>query len=160
VGLFDRAGARNVRFVWSVNPNLFESQGAWQRATRRYWPGSRYVDAVGMTMIDFGGEKDYRVARFVPRLAALRSGYRKPIVLTEVNTAYRGRVRWLRDFRLLLAHTPAISAVYWSQLPSRGTAHLDGAGLLDWDIQRDPRAAAQLRRIVLTPTQPIERTLR
>ena len=159
VGLFDRAGARNVRFVWSVNPNLFESQGAWQRATRRYWPGSRYVDAVGMTMIDFGGEKDYRVARFVPRLAALRSGYRKPIVLTEVNTAYRGRVRWLRDFRRLLARTPAISAVYWSQLPSRGTAHLDGAGLLDWDIQRDPRAAAQLRRIVLTPTHPIERTL-
>ena len=63
VGLFDRAGARNVRFVWSVNPNLYQSPGTWERITRRYWPGSRYVDALGMTMIDFGGEKDYRVAR-------------------------------------------------------------------------------------------------
>ncbi len=149
VGLFDRVGARNVRFVWSVNPNLFQSPAAWQRVTRRYWPGSPYVDSVGMTMIDFGGEKDYRVARFVPRLAALRRSYGKPIVLTEVNTAQRGRVRWLRDFRRLLARTPAISAVYWSQLPSRGTTHLNGAGFLDWDVQRDPPAAAELRRIVL-----------
>jgi hypothetical protein len=148
VGLFDRAGARNVRFVWSVNPNLYQRRAAWRRVTRRYWPGSRYVDAVGMTMIDFGGEKDYRVARFAPRLADLRRTYCEPIVLTEVNTAYHGRVRWLRAFRRLLERMPGISAVYWSQLPSRGTAHLDDAGLLDWDVQRDPPAAAQLRQIV------------
>jgi hypothetical protein len=148
VELFHRAGARNVRFVWSVNPNLYQRRGAWQRVTHRYWPGSRYVDAVGMTMIDFGGLKDYRVRRFAPRLAALRRIYRKPIVLTEVNTDYRGRVGWLRDFRRLLARTPGITAVYWSQLPSRGTAHLDDAGLLDWDVQRDPPAAAELRRII------------
>ena len=59
----------------------------------------------------------------------------------------------------MLAHTPWIRAVEWSQLPSRGKAQHDGAGVLDWDIQRDPRAAAELRRIVLTPTHPTERTL-
>jgi len=148
VGLFLRAGADNVRFVWSVNPNLYQRSANWQRVTRRYWPGSRYVDAVGMTMIDFGGEKDYRVSRFAPRLDVLRRTYRKPIVLTEVNTAYEGRVGWLRNFHRLLARTPGISAVYWSQLPSRGTTHLNDAGFLDWDVQRDPRAAAELRRIV------------
>jgi hypothetical protein len=148
VRLFHRAGARNVRFVWSVNPNLYQRSAAWQRVTRRYWPGSRYVDAVGMTMIDFGGAKDYRVARFAPRLDVLRRTYRKPIVLTEVNTDYDGRVGWLRNFRRLVERTPGIDSVFWSQLPSRGTAHLDGAGFLDWDVQRDPPAAAELRRIV------------
>jgi mannan endo-1,4-beta-mannosidase len=148
VRLFRQAGARNVRFVWSVNPNLYQRRKTWRRVTRRYWPGSGYVDALGMTMIDFGGVKDYRVARFVPRLAELRASYRRPIVLTEVNTDYHGRVRWLRDLRRLLRRTPGISAVYWSQLPSRGTAHLKDAGFLDWDVQRDPAAAAQLRNII------------
>lgn len=148
VRLFDEAGARNVRFVWSVNPNLYQSPRIWRKVTRLYWPGDRYVDEVGMTMIDFGGKKDYRVARFAPRLADLRRIYRKPIVLTEVNTDYRGRVRWLRDLRRLLRRTLGLSAVFWSQLPSRGTAHLADAGWLDWDVQRDPRAAAVLRGIV------------
>ena len=62
--LFGVAGARNVRFVWSVNANLYEPEAEWLSNARRYWPGSRYVDAVGSTMIDFGGEKDYTVARF------------------------------------------------------------------------------------------------
>ncbi len=148
VRLFDEAGANNVRFVWSVNPNLYEMPRAWRHLTRRYWPGSRYVDAVGMTMIDFGGAKDYRVARFAPRLTDLRRIYRKPIMLTEVNTDYQGRVKWLRDLRRLLRRTPGISALFWSQLPSRGTAHLKNAGWLDWDVQHDPRSAAVLRRII------------
>ena len=148
VRLFHQSGARNVRFVWSANANLYQPRETWRRVTRRYWPGSRYVDAVGMTMINFGGLKDYRVARFAPRLAELHATYRKPMVLAEVNTAYHGRVRWLRDLRRLLRRTPGITAVYWSQLPSRGTAHLKNAGFLDWEVQRDPRAAAQLRNII------------
>jgi hypothetical protein len=43
-----------------------------------YWPGTRYVDAVGSTMIDFGGVNTYPVARFEPRLRWLRAHFRKP----------------------------------------------------------------------------------
>ena len=139
VRLFDRAGARNVRFVWSVNPNLYQHSANWQRVTRRYWPGSRYVDAVGMTMIDFGGEKDYRVSRFAPRLA------RPARTLPQADRPHRGQHRLRGPRRAGCStsadcsrRTPGIDAVYWSQLPSRGTAHLDGSGLLDWDVQRDP----------------------
>jgi hypothetical protein len=99
-------------------------------------------------MIDFGGQKDYRVARFLPRLMALHHAYRKPIVITEANTDYAGRVRWLSDFRRMLRTAPWIRAVYWSQLPSRDIAHMAGAGLLDWDVQHDPASAAVLRGIV------------
>jgi mannan endo-1,4-beta-mannosidase len=149
VRLFRVAGARNVRFVWSVNANLYEPESVWLQTARQYWPGSRYVDAVGSTMIDFGGEKDYAVARFAPRLRTLHAQFGKPIVLAETNTEYAGRVRWLRDLREMLQGMPWVRAVMWSQLASRGKMHRTGAtGVVDWDIQRDPPAAAELRKII------------
>jgi mannan endo-1,4-beta-mannosidase len=148
VGLV-RSIAPNVRFVWSANPSLYESARAWSRELRHYWPGSRWVDAVGSTMISFGGRKTYPVARFVPRLRALHRTYRKPLMIPEANTAMRGREAWLRAFRRMLNRTPWITSVAWSQLPSRGTAQMRGAaGQLDWDVTRDPVAAAQLAGIV------------
>jgi hypothetical protein len=149
VRLFDVAGADNVRFVWSVNANLYEPESTWVAGARRYWPGARYVDAVGSTMIDFGGAKDYTVARFAPRLRKLHAEFGKPVILAETNTEYDGRVAWLRDFCRMLGGMPWVRAVFWSQLPSRGKAHRTGStGVVDWDVQRDPPAAAQLRRVV------------
>jgi len=149
VRLFGAAGVRNVRFVWTVNANLYEPERVWMRNARRYWPGRRYVDAVGSTMIDFGGDKNYTVARFVPRLRALRATFGKPVILAETNTEYAGRVAWLANLRTMLTYMPWIRAVMWSQLPSRGKAHRAGAsGVVDWDVQRDPPAAAQLRAII------------
>jgi hypothetical protein len=132
-----------------LNANLYEPESVWMRNARRYWPGARYVDVVGSTMIDFGGDKDYTVARFVPRLRALRTQFRKPVILAETNTEYDGRVAWLSDLRAMLRSMPWIRAVMWSQLPSRGKAHRAGtSGLVDWDVQRDPPAAAHLRAII------------
>jgi mannan endo-1,4-beta-mannosidase len=143
------AGATNVRFVWSVNLNLYEPAGVWLANARRYWPGDRYVDDVGATVIDFGGDKDYPVGRFVPRLRALHREFDKSVVLAETNTDWVGRVAWLRDLRTALAGLPWIRAVMWSQLPSRGQAHRAGSsGLLDWDVQRDPAAATELRGLI------------
>jgi mannan endo-1,4-beta-mannosidase len=148
VRIFDVARAGNVRFVWSVNPNLYEGQRAWRRGLRSYWPGSRYVDAVGSTMINFGGVKAYPVRRFIPRLRWLRQTFRKPLVLTEVNTAYADRIRWLADLRRTLSTMPWIRAVAWSQLPSRGKLHQTGTGMVDWDVQTDAAASAQLTAII------------
>jgi hypothetical protein len=148
VGLV-RSIAPNARFVWSPNPSLYEPSGTWSRSVRRYWPGGPWVDAVGSTVIDFGGRKSYPVARFVPRLRALRRWYGKPVMIAEANTDQNGRVTWLRQFRTMLRGMPWITAVAWSQLPSRGTAQMRGAaGRLNWDVQRDPPAAAQLRGII------------
>ena len=149
VRLFGVAGADNVRFVWSVNADLYEPADVWLRGLRRYWPGRRYVDAVASTMIDFGGDKDYPVARFVPRLRTLHKELGKPVILAETNTEFDGRVTWLRDLRRMLRDMPWIRAVMWSQLPSRGKAHRTGhTGTVDWDIQRDPAAGAALARII------------
>jgi hypothetical protein len=148
VTLFRRAGALNVRFVWSVNPSLYVPAGSWERGLQRYWPGSNYVDVVGSTMINFGGRKRYSVERFVRRLDVLHRGFHKPVILAETNTEFRGRVEWLSDLRRLLRGSPWIRAVVWSQLPSRGTAHMRGAGELNWDVRRDSPAAAILRGII------------
>jgi Glycosyl hydrolase family 26 len=147
VRLFRAAGVHNVRFVWSVNPSLFLSYRTWLRSVRVYWPGRRYVGAVGSTMINFGGRKRYTVARFNPRLRELRRRYHKPILLTEVNTIYRGRARWLRDLRRLVARTRWIRSIAWYQHRSRGQVQIPGAGNLAWDAQRDPVGAALLRSI-------------
>ena len=126
VRLFRVAGAHNVRFVWSVNANLYEPEAVWRRTARRYWPGSRYVDLVGTTMIDFGGDKDYAVARFAPRLRALHREFGKPIVLAETNTEYDGARRVAARLRAMLRGMPWIRAVMWSQLPSRGKVQRTG----------------------------------
>ncbi|MDA0159913.1 glycosyl hydrolase [Solirubrobacter ginsenosidimutans] len=148
VRVFEAAGASNVRFVWSVNPNLYEDVRTWRGGLRAYWPGRRYVDAVGSTMIDFGGVKSYPVARFVPRLRWLRAAFGKPVILTEVNTAYAGRVQWLHSLRAMLAELPWISVVTWSQLPSRGKVHQAGTGVLDWDVRSDPSSGSLLASII------------
>jgi mannan endo-1,4-beta-mannosidase len=148
VRLFGVAGARNVRFVWSANANLYEPARVWRKTLRHYWPGRRYVDLVGTTMIDFGGNKDYPVREFAPRLRSLRREYDKPIVLAETNTEARGATRWLSDLRTMLRRMPWIRGVYWSQLPSRGKVQQRGTGVVDWDVQRVPSAATQLRKII------------
>jgi mannan endo-1,4-beta-mannosidase len=147
VRLFRSAGARNVRFVWSANPSLFLPYRTWLRSMRVYWPGRRYVGAVGSTMINFGGQKRYTVARFVPRLRELHRRYRKPVLLTEVNTVHRGRARWLRDLRRVVARTRWIRSIAWYQHRSRGQVQIPHVGNLAWDVQRDPAAAALLRSI-------------
>jgi hypothetical protein len=148
VGLV-RSIAANARFVWSANPSLYVPATTWHRSLRSYWPGARWVDAVGSTMIDFGGRKSYPVARFAPRLRALRRWFGKPVMIPEANTDANGRVAWLQDFRTMLRGMPWITAVVWSQLPSRGTAQMRGtAGRLDWDVERDPAAARPLREII------------
>jgi hypothetical protein len=148
VRLFAVAGASNVSFVWSVNPSLFLSSSAWLRSVRVYWPGSRYVDAVGSTMIDFGGRKKYPVARFTPRLRTLHKLYRKPVMLTEVKTVHPGRLRWLRDLRHMLRHASWIRSVAWYQQQSRAAAQLPGVSNATWDMTSDQAAAAIVRGII------------
>jgi mannan endo-1,4-beta-mannosidase len=148
VRIFDVAHARNVRFVWSVNPNLYDPEATWKRSLMRYWPGRGYVDDIGSTMINFGGAKSYPVAEFAPRLRWLHDRFGKRVVLTEVNTAYADRVAWLRDLRSMLAGMPWIPALAWSQLPSRGKAHQLGTGVLDWHVEQDPAAGQELHAII------------
>jgi hypothetical protein len=150
VRLFHSVGARNVRFVWSANPNLYEGKRPWLAHLRPYWPGSRYVDYVGSTMINFGGVRRarYTIRHFAPRFEILHREFRKPVMLTETSTEHFGRVAWLQGLRRMLRRMPWIRSVEWSQLKSRGQARLKGSGDLGWNVQTDPGAGAVLRGII------------
>jgi Glycosyl hydrolase family 26 len=154
VRLFRQVGALNVRFVWSTNPNLYEAQSAWMRNLRLYWPGDEYVDALGTTMINFGGKKLYAVSDFVPRLRALHRQFHKPVLITEANTQYGGRVAWLADFapltldhgrRMVSAAEPRRSANARSRRPAleRPARSLLGSGAARDDPRRSRRIAGR-----------------
>ncbi len=49
-GIFHRLHVTNVRWVWSPNPNSYESDDVFDRRVASFYPGSRYVDIVGMTV--------------------------------------------------------------------------------------------------------------
>jgi len=151
VDIFREAGADNARFVFSVNPSLFEPLATWEATVRRYWPGDEYVDLLGSTMINFGGKKEYTVGEFVERFERARQLFGKKLIITEMNTAEEGRVKWLVDLRTWLATTGAswVEGVVLSQAESRGAAQLGNkVGNLSWNVTTDPETQPVIRGII------------
>lgn len=151
VNVFRREGAENAVFVWSVNPSLYiTSDEVWLDEIRPYWPGSRYVDWVGSTMINFGGIKEHGVAEYAHRIKLLRA-FGKPLVLSEVNVHFTGRRPFLRDLQRFLAGAPWVRALIWSQFPSRGEATLGATipiGHMNWQASGDRFSSRVLGTIV------------
>lgn len=148
VDIFRMEGATNAKWTWSLNPSLYQDDVSWLMNARKYWPGSDYVDYVGSTMISFGGQrceklpcgfkqKDYPVNLFAQRIAFARASFKKDVVVTEANTDYDGRLKWLRDLQRWVETTPWVRAVVLSQAPSRAAAAKIGSGKLSWQVETD-----------------------
>ena len=121
----------------------------WRATLRRYWPGTPLRRP--------GRHDDDRLRRHQglrgPRVRAAAA--RAPARSTASRSSSRRRTpscaappSWLGDLRRMLARMPLIRGVYWSQLPSRGKVQQAGTGVVDWDVQRVPTAAAQLAMII------------
>jgi len=148
--LFRQEGAANARFVWSVNSSLFQNDATWLTVCRRFWPGPAYVDLVGMTLINFGGTKAHPVQMYVSRLELLHMAFAKPVFVTELKTAYEGRVRWLTDLRDWLAFTPSwMAGLTLSQGgPSYGQEQLGPiVGNVQWQLTDDPASRPIVKSI-------------
>jgi hypothetical protein len=151
VDIFRAAGAENAKFVFSINPSVFEPEAGWEANLRKYWPGDDYVDLLGSTMISFGGKKDYGVGEFVKRFEKARTMFGKKLIITELNTAAEGRVKWLVDLRTWLATTGAswVEGIVLSQAESRGAAQLGNkVGNLSWNVTSDPETQPIVRGII------------
>jgi mannan endo-1,4-beta-mannosidase len=151
VDIFRSVGATNARFVFSVNPSLYQDDRRWRRAAERYWPGEDYVDVLGTTMINFGGDRAYPVAELAERIALARDTFgMDEVMITELNTAAEGRVEWFTDLRTWLATEASwVVGVVLSQARSQGQIQLGGrAGDMLWNVLDDPQTQPVVEAII------------
>ena len=150
VRIFDVAGARNVRFVWSVNPNLYESQRAWRRGLRRVLAGPplrrrRRLD-----------DDRLRRRRSPTRCAASSRGcawLRRDV--PQAGRADRGQHRLRRPRARGCGDLRAMLAASRGSRPSRGRSSRAaarstrrGTGVVDWDVRAMRRAPPILAGII------------
>lgn len=142
-------GAWNVQFIWAPNPDLWRATPAdWLRRLLPYWPGGAAMEAIGFTMIDFGGERIYPVSAFDLRFGLARQICHKVTLAMEVNVARENAIEWLND---LADHVSRgdhpLPMVILSQGPSRGAAAGD-TGDMGWNPVEDPEGREAIKRLI------------
>lgn len=146
--IFQQEHARNVRWIFSVNPNTSQDQAALLKGIALYWPGGRYVDVVGSTLVRFRFQLAVRPEADLARLAAL-AAYGKPLWLTEVKVDYPDRRRWLDELACALAGRPEFRTIIWSETPSMAQLRNQrGTGNMNWSARYDPQVIRLLRSAV------------
>lgn len=81
--VFTRQGATNITWLWTINKIGGHAVGGLRTyGTRQEWPGSAYVDLVGIDAY-FRTPGQWFTDRFVPTIKFLRTFTRKPILVTE-----------------------------------------------------------------------------
>ncbi|MDR3685486.1 MAG: glycosyl hydrolase [Coriobacteriia bacterium] len=145
--LFEREGATNVTWVWSVN---FESRPALQvNRFAAYYPGPSYVDWVGVSGFNWGGmgggpwrsfDKIYKTP-----LSYLKTTH-KPVVITEIASVENkgSKAHWLTDtFKRIRTRHPEIKAVIYYDALEHGLGHKQ-----DWRINSSKKSLAAYRAAV------------
>jgi mannan endo-1,4-beta-mannosidase len=141
--IFQQQRVTNAKFVWSADfgegpPNV----PGWETNLMAYWPGRKYVNDIGTTMINFGGSDSHSVDQFTPRINYVHNLLNMPVMLTEVNTDQQGRRRWMLDLARYVGQTSWINGVVWSQQPSYGARNMI-TGNMNWQVWHDPSARAR-----------------
>jgi hypothetical protein len=135
VRVFRSADATNVRFVWC--PFAAES---W----RKYYPGDRFVDWVGMDGYNWGTARSWsRWQSFGEIFGPLYADYagRKPLMICEVACAERGgdKAAWIKNMgRELAGRFSKVRAVAWFHANKE----------TDWRVNSSASALASFRSVI------------
>jgi hypothetical protein len=138
---FDRAGARNVVWVW--NPII-----AYEGSTplRELFPGEREVDWTAVDGYNWGSTRPWGWQSyadiFAPTLGALRRlAPRRPVMIAETGSAPDARkAAWVAD-TLRDAHADRLGAVVWFEYDKE----------TDWRLGADPASAGSAGAVVRGP---------
>ncbi|HEX3561704.1 MAG TPA: glycosyl hydrolase [Solirubrobacterales bacterium] len=92
VRIFRRAGADNVRWVWTPNANQFGGL-----PFKRFYPGDAWVDWVGFDGFNWGyNGRSYSFKQLFGRsYRVLASISRRPMMIAETGTCNRGKANWI-----------------------------------------------------------------
>ena len=155
VRLFRAEGATNVRWIWTPYVN---SGGEYP--FKRYYPGAKYVDWVGLDGINWGGSFAWRSFGQM-----FRESYRQllrfscePMMLAETGSGESGgyKASWLA--RMLRWRIPRMShvraIVFWSVADHRGDIRIDSSeaalGALQGALQK-PLYRSSREAVIATP---------
>jgi hypothetical protein len=149
VTVFRHTGARNARFIWSPDGLIGEPAPRWRSGVVRWYPGSRYVSYVGVSMVAFKNDVGYGQRYFFERLDYLRHAFHMPMTLPEMKVTSAERYGWLSSLRGALAARPWIKALVWSETPSAAQKKNPlQTGQMQWSLLHDPHARRLLRLAV------------
>jgi cellulose synthase (UDP-forming) len=116
--VFEKEGADNVSWVWSIN--TFAGMQGDNRDLSTYYPGSRYVDWVSMTGFNWGDGSPWGSWQTIDEVFGSTyealAEFKKPIMISEMGTVAEGGdpAVWVRDAleRLRTAY-PQVKAIVW-----------------------------------------------
>lgn len=117
-GIFEEAGADNVTWVWS--PNTLSVPDTAANELDNYWPGSEFVDWIGLSGFNFGETSDFAdfqsfVEIYDHRMEDL-AAYEAPVIVAEFASAEEGgdKAEWIRAaFEAMRDRYPVIAAAVW-----------------------------------------------
>jgi cellulose synthase (UDP-forming) len=139
--IFRKEGATNVSWIFSVD-SLAGGAPTSRAAFNRYYPGSKYVDWVGLSGFNWGQRRygtflSYEHV-FGPTYNVVK-GFNKPIMFTEMGSASVQKKRaaaWVRDaLTSTRSRFPLVKALVWydARHPARDFT-LRGDALKDWRV--------------------------
>jgi mannan endo-1,4-beta-mannosidase len=143
--IFHAAGADNVTWVWSFQVDSNAQAAPWEQQLKRFWPGARYVDVLGMSLLRFA--QGNSVPFYLGQLALAHQLFHRPTMISEANVAYGLSIPWLTQLRSELPSLPYNEGFVWSQAPSQQEARDPASGDMDWDARKDPAAESLLASI-------------
>jgi beta-mannanase len=114
VGIFRQEGARNVQWLWAPNATSWTTAG-WLDSVRPYWPGSAWVDAIGLTV----QERYAKMEIYGQHLDLIHATWpTKRILLPETNAVTPAYMHLLVSF---VKPRPWIENVTWFERSAFGT---------------------------------------
>ncbi len=135
VKLFRKRGASNVTWQWTVN-RRFTGSGPLPR----YWPGSGYVDWVGIDAY-YIHHYDTFATVFAPTLNDVRRITGKPVLISETAVGQvAGRTRAIPDLFAGTIRRHLRGLVWFDMDQDRGIYHQN------WRLEGHPAAIAAFRR--------------
>lgn len=146
--VFHAAAATNARFIWAPDLIAGQPRAKWERDLAQYWPGSRYVNIIGTSLVTFAYQGKWPLSYRFASIDWIWRRFGKPFWLAEVKVDADQRYSWLEQLAEELRSRSWIAALLWSETPSLAQGSGAATGNMEWSLVSDPRARRLLTAAV------------
>jgi hypothetical protein len=136
VSVFRRSGARNVRWLWTVN-----STNATAAPLKRWWPGNSYVNIVGIDGYYYRRADTFESV-FGTTITEVRGFTRTPILISETATGPVAGPAKIADLFAGVREYHLLGLVWFDQTQHHGIYHQD------WRLEDSPAALGAFKKAV------------